>query len=104
MPESLTRREFIKELGKLGAAASLAPMVFAGEQMSDKSVGVQRPGFIKQVDQPTTEVDWAQVERIAEGERTARRSFTKYIGQLSPIPTYIAVPLTSISNSMSLSK
>jgi len=36
MPENLTRREFIKDLGKLGAAASLAPMVALGEQSSDK--------------------------------------------------------------------
>lgn len=81
MPESLTRREFIKELGKLGAAASLAPVVAYGEQSSDKAVGLKRPSFIKEVDQPTTEIEWSQVERIAEGERTARRSFVKYIGE-----------------------
>ncbi|MFZ5908469.1 MAG: reductive dehalogenase [Chloroflexota bacterium] len=71
----------MKEFGKMGAAAALVPMVAAGEQMSDKPVGLQRPGFIKQVDQPTTEVDWTQVKRIAEGEVTARRSFTTYIGK-----------------------
>ncbi len=81
MTESLTRREFMKEFGKMGAAAALVPMVVAGEQMSDKPAGLQRPAFIKEVDQPTTEVDWAKVERLAEGERTVRRQFAKYVGQ-----------------------
>jgi len=81
MPESLTRREFMKELGKLGAAASIAPMVLAGEQMSDKPFSIKRPSFIKEVDEPTTEIRWDEVKRIAEGEVTVRRSFSKYISQ-----------------------
>ncbi len=81
MPENLTRREFIKDLGKLGAAASLAPMVALGEQTSDKSVGLKRPSFIKEVDKPTTEIDWDLMERMSERERTCRRSFVKYVGQ-----------------------
>ena len=48
MPENLTRREFIKELGKLGAAASLVPMVAAGESMSTKPFSLGRPGWIKE--------------------------------------------------------
>ena len=75
MPENLTRREFMKELGKLGAVASLAPVVEFGEQASDKSAPLKRPSFIKEVDQPTTEIDWDLKERMSERERTCRRSF-----------------------------
>ena len=81
MPESLTRREFVKELGKLGAAASLVPVVGFGEQASDKNVTLKRPGFIKEVDVATTEIDWDQMQRFNEREKTCRRSFVTYIGQ-----------------------
>jgi reductive dehalogenase len=80
MPESLTRREFMKELGKFGAVASLAPMVNLEEQASDKAVGLQRPSFIKTQDEPTSGVDWANVNRYAEFN-TVRRGFTKYVGE-----------------------
>jgi reductive dehalogenase len=70
----------MKDLGKLGVAASLAPMVGLGEQASDKPFKVQRPGFIKEVDQPTTEVDWAQVARYNE-RNTCRRGFPGYVGE-----------------------
>lgn len=80
MPESLTRREFMKELGKLGAAASLAPMVAAGEQMSDKVFTIKRPSFIKETDTPTVEINWDQMERYDERD-TVRRGFSKYVDQ-----------------------
>lgn len=80
MPENLTRREFIKELGKFGAVASLAPLALSGEQMSDKPFSIKRPSFIKEVDEPTTEVDWDQVKRYNE-TNTSRRGFVKYVGQ-----------------------
>jgi reductive dehalogenase len=79
MPESLTRREFIKELGKLSATASLVPMLSLGEQFSDKAYGIKRPGFIKEVDQPTTEIRWDQVQRYDE-RKTCRRGFKGYVG------------------------
>ena len=80
MPENLTRREFMKELGKLGAAASLAPLVVNSEQHSDKATTMKRPSFIAEVDQPTTEVDWDQLQRYDE-TNTARRGFVKYVGE-----------------------
>jgi reductive dehalogenase len=80
MTESLTRREFIKDLGKLGAAAALAPMVAVGEQSSDKVSSLKRPGFIKEVDKPTIEIDWAQVKRHDERNNN-RGGFVKYVGQ-----------------------
>jgi len=70
----------MKDLGKLGAAAALVPMVSVGEQASDKAYGVKRPGFIKELDQPTTEIDWNQLQRYNE-THTCRRGFVTYIGE-----------------------
>ena len=80
MPENLTRREFIGELGKLGAAASLVPMVAAGESMATKPFSLGRPGWIKELDEPLTEVDWQQVARYNE-RHTTRRGFNLYVEQ-----------------------
>jgi reductive dehalogenase len=73
----------MKELGKLGAAASLAPILAFNEQASDVNVSIPRPGFIKELPfgKPTTEMEWEQVERIAEGERTARGHFKALVGE-----------------------
>lgn len=80
MPASLTRREFMKDLGLLGAAASLAPVIQFGESDSDRGSGLNRPAFIKEVDQPTIEIDWQQVQRYNE-TNTCRRGFVKYVGE-----------------------
>jgi reductive dehalogenase len=82
MAENLTRREFMRELGMFGAAASLAPMVGSVEQMSDKPANftMKRPGFVKEVDEPTIEVDWSQVKRYNE-RHTTRRGFSLYVAQ-----------------------
>lgn len=80
MSESLTRREFMKDLGKLGAVASLAPIMRAGESASDKPARLTRPAFIKEVDKPTIEIDWDQVQRFNE-TNTCRAGFVKYIGK-----------------------
>jgi hypothetical protein len=80
MPDNLTRREFMKDLGMFGAAASLAPIAEFGEFDWDKGGGLERPAFIKEVDQPTIEIDWDQVQRYNE-TNTCRRGFVKYVGQ-----------------------
>ena len=80
MPDSLTRREFMKDLGVFGAAATLAPMVEFGEQDSDKAGGLKRPAFVKEVDQPTTEIDWSMMQRFNE-THTCRAGFVDYVGQ-----------------------
>jgi len=80
MPENLTRREFIKDLGKLGAAAALAPSLKFEEQYSDKPTTLKRPGFIKELEKPTTEIDWNQVKRYNE-TNTNRAGFVKYVGK-----------------------
>jgi len=82
MATNLTRREFIKELGKLGAAASVMPMVAAGEsmEMENEAFPMKRPGWIKELDEPLVEVDWNQVERYNE-RHTTRRGFNLYVSQ-----------------------
>ncbi len=80
MPENLTRREFMKDLGKLGAAAALAPRIDFGEQMSDQAYGIKRPGFVKTVDKPTIEIEWKNINRFDE-RNTVRRGFAKYVSQ-----------------------
>jgi len=70
----------MKDLGKLGAAAALAPAVEFNEQASDKPFKIDRPGFIKEVDQPTTEIDWDQLQRYNE-TKTCRRGFKTYVGE-----------------------
>lgn len=80
MPENLTRREFIKDLGKLGAAAAVAPLVAGGETMDSKPFSLGRPNWIKEIDEPLTEVDWPNVSRYNE-RHTTRRGFNLYVEQ-----------------------
>ena len=70
MPLNLNRREFLKDLGLLGVGVTLAPAGVAGNAVLDwdneKTPGLKRPAFIKAVDKPTTEVDWAKLQRYSE--------------------------------------
>ncbi|MDR1961264.1 MAG: reductive dehalogenase [Gracilibacteraceae bacterium] len=82
MPENLTRRQFIKALGLTGAGVTLASAAPALAAVS----GDTRPGdvpyrywWVKNVDQPTTEIDWAQMKRYSEW-RTTRGSLKEYRG------------------------
>jgi len=70
----------MKELGKMGAAASLAPMVLEGEQNSDRAYGIKRPSFVKETDKPTVEINWEAMQRYDE-TNTVRRGFSKYVAQ-----------------------
>ncbi len=76
MPENLTRREFMRDLGILGAAATLAPRIAFGESFSDKATNIHRPGYIKEVDKPTTEIDWGMMKRYNE-QNTCRGGFAR---------------------------
>lgn len=80
MPENLTRREFMRDLGMFGAAATLAPRIAFGEQESDRAFTIERPSFVKEVDQITSGVDWTAMKRYNERE-TVRRGFPTYVGQ-----------------------
>jgi len=80
MPENLTRREFMKDLGAMGAVGALAPVAPFGELAEDRAWPMKRPGFIKEVDQPTSAVDWDAVERYSE-RKTTRRGFNLYVSE-----------------------
>jgi epoxyqueuosine reductase len=84
MPDNLTRREFLKDLGLLGlaggvlpAAAGLAPIRAIGEEWADKAGTSKRPAWVKEVAKPTIEIDWDVMERYAENH-TVRRGLGLY--------------------------
>lgn len=73
MAENLTRREFMKDLGLLGAGITLAPglgpEIFGSMDRPDESWkpgASARPSWVKTVDKPTTEIDWEKVKRFSE--------------------------------------
>jgi epoxyqueuosine reductase len=84
MPSNLTRREFFKDMGlfSLGAAtvASLGPIEAFGEAWSDKAGIAPRPTWVRQVDQPTVEIDWDLIYRFDE-RNTVRRGWSKYLDE-----------------------
>lgn len=80
MPTNLTRREFMKDLGLAGVAAGLAPAVTFGETWNDKPGTPAHPGWVKQADKPTIEIDWDVMQRFNE-TNTCRRGFVKYVGE-----------------------
>jgi len=63
MPENLTRREFFKDMGLLGTAAAAGTFVVGPDS---KAPILQRPSWIKEVDEPTVEIDWSQIKRWDE--------------------------------------
>ncbi len=78
MPDNLTRREFMKDMGLLGAGAGLAPIVGFGEDWSDKAAPPARPDWVKEVDEPTIEIDWDVMQRWDERNTTFN---PKYYGE-----------------------
>jgi reductive dehalogenase len=85
MPNHLSRREFLKDMGLLGVgvgagvAAPLGAVEAFGEDWNDKITLIDRPWWVKEVDQPTTEINWEGMQRFNE-RNTARRGFPKYVG------------------------
>lgn len=85
MPSNLTRREFLKDMGLLGAGATvLATGVGAieafGESWSDTAGIAPRPFWVNQVDKPTVEIDWDAIYRFDE-RNTVRRGWSKYLDE-----------------------
>ncbi len=84
MPHNLNRREFLKDLGLLGAATAgagmLGPVAALGETWSDKAGAAPRPSWVSEVDLPTVEVDWDAIYRFDE-RNTVRRGWSKYLDQ-----------------------
>lgn len=67
-----TRREFIKDMGLLGAGITLTPalgeVLMSAEKLDEnwKPTPHNRPAWVKTVDKITTEVDWDKVQRYSE--------------------------------------
>ena len=89
MPENLTRREFLKDLGLMGAGVTLAPLAADGDALDSfrerlegdwKPGPAARPSWVKATDKPTIEIDWDKMQRFDE-RNTCRAGFVKYVGQ-----------------------
>jgi epoxyqueuosine reductase len=97
----LTRRDFMRLIG-MGAGAAAVTMaanpleqatlaknpIFKADHFADPAGRPQRPWWVKTVDQPTTEIDWAKMERYNEryipelGKGTTRGGgFKAYVGE-----------------------
>ena len=68
---TISRRDFMKALGVagagLGAAAATAPVFHDLDEMaSSPQAQWKRPWYVKEVDKPTTEVDWSQKKMWSE--------------------------------------
>ncbi len=67
-----TRREFLKDMGLLGAGVTMTPVLgdalMSAEQFDNdwKPAPLNRPAWVKTVDKPTSEVDWVKVQRYSE--------------------------------------
>lgn len=104
----LNRRDFLKIAG-LGAgatavAAATKPAEAAGSSyragsFSDPAGRPKRPWWVKTVDEPTTEIDWARMERYNERTGTVRGpGFASYVGEER------ADELSQISDEMELQR
>lgn len=84
MAFNLTRREFLKDLGLLGAGITLAPGAVAASATADwdneKTQFLGRPSWVTTVATPTMEIDWDKMQRFGEW-RTTRGSFAEYVGK-----------------------
>lgn len=90
--EKVSRRDFLRLAGlgagagvaapTLGAAATKPAAIMAAKRFSDPAGRPQRAWWVKQVDEPTTEVDWSKVERYNERTGTVRGpGFESYVGE-----------------------
>jgi epoxyqueuosine reductase len=86
MPQGLSRRDFLKDMGLFGAGVTLTPMldptVMSPNQLDEswKPGPSLRPVWVKTVDKPTTEVNWDQKKRYDE-RNTCRGGLVNYIGK-----------------------
>jgi hypothetical protein len=68
---TVSRRDFLKILGLgglgLGASAVAAPVIHdLDELMASPQADFKRPGWVKEVDKPTVEIDWKMMQRFDE--------------------------------------
>ncbi|MEQ4489043.1 MAG: reductive dehalogenase [Dehalococcoides mccartyi] len=85
---SLSRRDFMKGLGLasagIGAVAAVSPVFHDLDEVvsADSSVN-KRPWWIKEVDSPTIEIDWAQVTPLGQPSEGCHLSpiLAQYVGE-----------------------
>jgi epoxyqueuosine reductase len=83
---TLSRRDFMKALGLGGlglGAAAVMPGAFRDldEAMASPQAEFKRPSWVKEVDKPTTEVDWTQMKRFNMlWNMRGKSGINKYIG------------------------
>jgi epoxyqueuosine reductase len=86
--KSMSRRDFFRLAG-IGVGAAVVTSVVKAEPAKAAAVGVMsdpagraaRPWWVRTVETPTTEIDWAKMERYDEGGGTVRKSLAKYVGK-----------------------
>lgn len=85
----LSRRDFLRLAGvgagavavtAVAGKAAAAPAGFKAGSFSDPAGRPKRPWWVKTVDEPTTEINWAEMKRYNE-RNTVRRGFAKYVGE-----------------------
>lgn len=86
----VSRRDFLRIAGVSAGVTAVAVTAkpaaakggFSGESFSDPAGRPNRPWWVKIVDEPTTEVDWARMERYNERTGTVRGpGMAGYVGQ-----------------------
>ncbi|WP_019851504.1 reductive dehalogenase [Desulfitobacterium sp. PCE1] len=88
MPGQLTRRQLLKAIGFAGASLTLAStgilgtpgVTNAADATANAQESAKRYWWVKNVDKPTTEIDWQQMQRFREWQ-TTRGSLAKYRGE-----------------------
>jgi epoxyqueuosine reductase len=81
MPETLNRRQFLKAVGitaaGLGAAKVMADTSVLGAEEGGPGLAPKKIWWAKEVDKPTMEVDWKEMQRYKEW-KTTRGSLKQY--------------------------
>jgi epoxyqueuosine reductase len=80
----LSRRDFLKNMGLTGMAAGIAGTVgltAAGESLGSPMAGGvhRRPWWIRQVEEPTTGIDWSVMQRIDATNTLQPEGLGKYV-------------------------
>lgn len=82
----ITRKDFLKLMGVVGASISVPPTKFAEDvvanpalSFADQAGRPKRPWWVKKVDEPTTEIYWDHKQRF-DAREAASYSLSTYIG------------------------
>src|SRR5680860_1179942 len=92
----VSRRDFFRLTGATAGVAASTAAISKGSRSKAFAQGMRsasaeagggnsihtRPWWVREVDEPTTEIDWDAMERISERERTVRGpGFARYVGE-----------------------